>query len=516
MTSLATFVLSQIMAVTWCSFPAAITLPDENTLQQEIGKIVGKVIQDLRRKDTPQVVGPGPIQAAQNAAGRSEQDIQKFNERLQAYGSASAAWIVKLCELTDEQQLKLKEMVDDQIVQATTKFAKSKDANGQDQKLSRTMPLLFTLPTGPGTNFTEQIIEAIRKDLLTEQQTQRLETALGERDVLRNTAYRSYIVAIIDSELFLTSSQREALHSQLTSQWTTLFHPFYACSPQSDCMPYKSVLTIVKLTEGKSFLEPRKSFLEPSQLKRLQDLCQNPQNIHYLIIGSGSGPEEWTRQITDISKQQRDIFLRAAEVRVSYYENELQLSAEQADHLRIASKGAAVVALADWKGTADRTKQDLAQMADNVLVAVALMDTNSLNQNEIWADALSSVTEGMPRERLNQRQESNRTATAQALLAIYDSELWLTPEQRGPLEKLILRTLPSDLNQSVARSNVRDLILMTYPLFKTTEKQRADVISDSQQNVWKQMESSFHWQQQNNLVEIPLRNGGSLGFKLKE
>ena len=511
---LATFVLTQIMAASLCFVPAVVVLPDENTLQTEIGKTVGKAIQELRGKDAPKVVGSVPMQFARNADVPTENDIQKFNARLAAYGGASAAWIVKLCELTEEQQLKLKEILDGQLVRATAKFANSKDANGQDSKLSRTMPLLFTLPFGPGTVFTEQIIAAIRKDLLTEEQTQRLETALGEREVFRTNAYRSYIVAIIDSELFLTSSQREALHGQLTSQWTSLYHPLYAFSPQTDCLPYKSVLTVLKETQGKSFLAP-------SQDKRLQDLSQIQQNNSPLIIRSASGPEEWTRQMMNSVQQQREIFLRAAEVRVGYYEHELQLSTEQADHLRIASKGAAVMAIADWKEKAEQTidqiKQFLAQRRGaNVRYVVPFIDASSLNENEIWADAVSSVTEGMPVEILNERQDSNRTATAQALLAMYDSELWLTPDQREPLGKLILQVLPSGSNQNITRSNVRDLILMTYPLFKTTEKQRADVISESQQNVWKQMALSFHWQQENNLVEIPLRNGGSIRYELAE
>lgn len=506
MTLLATLVLSQIIAVTLCYVPAAVVLPDESELQQEIGKIVGRAIQDLRRK------------AAQNAAGRSEQDIQKFNARLEAYGNASAEWIVKLCELTEEQQLKLKEILDCQLVRATTEFAKSRDANGRDQRLPPTMPLLFTLPFGPGTDFKEEFIAAIRKELLTEEQTQRLGRALSEREVFRNQAYLSYIIAIIDDELFLTSGQREDLHSQLTRRLITLYHPLYAFSPQTDYMPYKSVSTILWVSEGKSFWEP-------SQEKRLHDLNQDQQGSQYLVIRSASGPEESERQITSVGQQQRDIFLRAAAVRVSYYENELQLSEEQADHLRIASKGAATVALADWKGKAqqavDQMEQRATQLPGNARIvsfAVASIDINSLDQNEIWADAVSSVTEAMPRERVNQRYESNRMATAQALLALYDSELWLTPDQRGPLGKLILQTLPSDLNQSVARSyaRVRDLILMTYPLFKTTEKQRADVIAESQQDVWKQMASSFDWQQENNLVEIPLRNGGSFSFRLTE
>ena len=508
---IATFVLNQMMAVTLCYVPAATAVPDENTLQQEIGKIVGKVIQDLRRNDAPKVMGPGPVPmpAVRNVGVPSENDVQKFNARLQAYGSASAAWIVKSCELTDEQQIKLKEILNGLLVRATARFAESKDPNGQQEGLPRTMPLLFTLPVGPGTDFTEQLIAAIRKDLLTEEQTQRLKTSLDEREVFRNKAYLSYIVAIIDGELYLTSHQREALHSQLTSQWTTLYHPLYAFSPKIDCLPYKSVLTILKVTEGKSFLEP-------SQEKRLQDLNRIQANGEYLIIRSTSGPDEWARQITDAGHKQRDTLLRAAAVQVNYYENELQLSAEQVDHLRLASKGAAVVALADWKETADRTKQNLAPRPGNVVVAMPLLDITPIDQNQIWVDAVSSVTKGVPRESLNQRQESNRTATAEALLALYDSELWLTPEQREPLGKLILQVLPSGSNQSVARSNVRDLLLMTYPLFKTTEKQRADVISELQQSVWKQMESSFHWQQQNNVVGIPLRNGGILQYALTE
>ena len=513
MDSLATFVLSQIMAVSLCSVPATITVPDENPLQQEIDKIVGKAIQEFRGKAAPKVVGRGPIKAARNVGGRSEQEIQKFNERLQAYGGASAAWIVKLCELTDEQQIKLKEILDGQLVRATAQFVKSKDANGQGQKLSRTMPLLFTLPFGPGTDFKEQFIAAIRKDLLTEEQAQRLEMALSEREAFRQQAYGSYIIAIINSELFLTSGQRQTLHSQLTSQKTTLQHPLYAFHPQIHYMPYESVLSILKVFEGQNFLDP-------SQTKRLQDLSQNQQSSQYLIIRSASGQDEWASQISDAGNKQRDTFLRAAEVRVSYYENELQLSAEQTDHLRIACKGAAVVALADWKEKAQQTfdqiKQRLAQGDVNFSRALALVDANSIDQNEIWADAVSTVTEGLPRERLDQRQESNRTATAQALLAMYDSELWLTPDQRGPLGKLILQTLPSGL-QSAYRTSIPDLILMTYPLLRTTENQRAAVISESQQNVWKQMASYFDWQQQNNQVLVPVGNQGErIGLPLTE
>ena len=500
MTSLATFVLSQIMAVTLCTVPVAVVLPDENALLQEIGEIFVEAIREPFGKDAPEAVRDA---------------VLKFNERLQAYGDASAAWIVKSCELTDAQQLKLKEIVDGQLVPATAQFARSKDANDQDQMVPDTMPLLFTLPNGPGTDFTEQLIAAIRKDLLTEEQVQRLETALGEREAFRNKAYLSYIVAIVDSELFLTSSQREALHSELTSQKTTLYHPRYAFSPQPHYMPYESVLTILKAFEGKSFLDP-------SQQKRLEDLNGKQQKNHRLMIPSASGPEEWTRQISDAGQQQRDIFLRTAAVRNSYYENELQLSAEQVDHLRLAGKGAAAAALADWKEkaqqTTDRMKQQLGQLAGNAeFFSVALIDPNFLDQNEIWADAVASVTEGFTKEGLNQRQESHRTATAQALLAAYDSELWLAPDQRRPLGKMILQTLPTDSNQSAFSIHIRDLILLTYSLFKTTEKQRADVISESQQSVWKQMASCFHWQQQNNQVVIPLGNqGGSFNFTLTE
>ena len=288
MTLPATVVLSQIMSVSLCSVPAAITLPDENTLQQEIGKIVGKAIQEIRGKDAPKVVGRGPIKAAQNAAGRSEQDIQKFNERLQAYGGVSSAWIVKSCELTAEQQIKLKEIL------MGNSFERQRSLR------SRRMPkvnakgylgrcLCFSrCPSDQGQTLQSKSSRPSGKDLLTEEQTQRLETALSEREVFRTKAYLSYIVAIVDGELFLTSSQREALHNQLTSQWTTLYQPFYAFSPEVDCMPYKSVLTILKESEGKSFWES-------SQQKRLQDVSHSQQNSQHLIIGSAAGPDEWVR-----------------------------------------------------------------------------------------------------------------------------------------------------------------------------------------------------------------------------
>lgn len=512
MTALATVLVSQILALSSCLASATILAAPQDSLLLELGKALGKAI---RGEDAVEKMPPARavlMEAVPINAVPSEKDQKELEARLQAYGVASAAWITITCQTTDEQQVKLNEIVSTIVNETTKEFANSRDPNRQHQRLPVTMPVLFTLPQAPGLGFTERLIKETKQSLLTEEQILQLEKSLDERDAVRKRAFQSYLVAVIDRELFLSTRQRETLLRQLEKRNTTLPHPLFAFNPQTAYMPYQSITTRIESIAGDELLEP-------SQQKRLRDLSTSNVGSQHLIIRSSAGQEMWDRQITEAAFQHRDLFLRAAAVRVTYYEQQLMLSEEQVNHLECATKGAAVRAVGEWKqqaqGTVDRMQAQMAQRAGDIGFGVANMEPNTIEQNEIWTVAVSSITEGAPREHLNERQELNRAASAKAMLALLDSELWLTPAQRGPLEKLILKSLPSGQVSNSYDQYARDLILLSYPLLKITEEDRSGILSEPQRNQWKQMESHFDWQKRNGYVQIHFQ-GGSFSYQLAD
>jgi rubrerythrin len=319
-------------------------------------------------------------------------------------------------------------------------------------------------------------------------------------------------VSIIDKELYLTAGQREALTNELASKKDAIQHPLYSFNPQSYYLPYESVSQIITASAGKNFLEP-------SQKKRLQDLNSNDPNSQHIIFRSEAGAEEWYKQMNEAGRQQRDKYLRAIAVRVSYYQKELELSSGQIEHLTVAGKGAAVRALGDWKESTENTieqmQQQMAQMQGNFAFGSQNMDTNAIDQNEIWADAIESIMPGAAVARCEERKNANRAAIAATLTALLDSELWLTPDQRQPLQKLVENSLPARSDPTQNQEYIREIILLAYPLFRTSAEDRDKLLTEPQRDVWKKMESFFQWQKENNYLQIPLRNqGGSFGFTL--
>lgn len=513
MNLMATLFFSQFMAMMSVSMPMAVLSADEDTLLQELGKLIGGAIRGVRGEE------PAPPQQAMaivdpngNGLAPSEKDQQECRDRLQAHSAAMQEWLAKTCELTTEQVPKMKELFDAQLAKDIAKFAKTRVHHPQNQAFPATFLLLFTKPSGLATNFSQTITAAVRKELLTEDQSQLLEAALSERATIRGQAFLSYVVSLIDKELYLTTSQRDALASELAARKSAIHHPLYSFSPQSYYLPYESLSQIIPASAGKNFLEP-------SQKKRLQDLSATDPNGQHIIFRSETGPEEWHKQMNEAGRQQRDKYLRAIAVRVTYFQKELELSEDQIEHLTVAGKGAAVRALGDWKESTEQTieqmEQQMAQMQGNFAFGSQNMDTAGIEQNEIWSDAMESIIPGVSLDRRDQRAKANRTAMAAALVALLDDELWLTPDQREPLQKLVVESLPAKSDPAQQQEYIREIVLLAYPLFKTSDQERGKLFTEPQGEVWKSMQTFFQWQAANNYVQIPLRNqGGSFGVML--
>lgn len=481
---------------------------DEDSLFLQIGKMIGGAI---RGEAEPEVfVREMPADEARLKPG--EQDRQDFQKRIQAYSDSVEAWVGSTCEASDEQRARLREIFSVQVASAIEAFGKGQDPNQRNKPFPKTFVLLFTRKDGIAVEFSDDVFKALRKDILTPEQSAKLHLALAERQTFQRDAYIRFLVSMIDKELYLSAEQRDALQAHLQERKKSISHTMFSFQPQNYYLPYESLATLLSSVPGKSILDP-------PQKKRLADLTGTDPNNQSMVFQAADGVEGWYKQMHQLGAKQRDLYLRAAAVRIAWYQRELQLSPEQVDHLTLASKGAAIRALADWKESTEQTfeqmQQHMAQAGGNFGFSSSVIDTMAIDSNEIWSEALKTMTEGTSNGGMIERAASLKASKSAALLALFDEELWLTPEQRKALVSQFEKSIPETEQSFQYQDYIREIVLMAHPLFLTNEKKRNEVLTPPQQEVWKVMQSFFNYQNQNNYVQIQLRNNnGNFGFQI--
>jgi hypothetical protein len=490
------------------NWPANEVCADEDSLFLQIGKMIGGAI---RGEAEPEVfVREMPANEALLKPG--EQDRQDFQKRIQAYSDSVEAWVSSTCQVSDEQKGLLKEIFAAQVKKDIEAFGKGQDPDQRNKPFPKSFVLFFTRKDGIATEFSEDVFRVLRKDFLSPEQTGKLDAASTERQTFQRDAYIDFLVSMIDKELYLSAEQRDSLRAHLQGRKTPITHPMYAFQPQDYYLPYESMTTLLSSVPGKSILDP-------PQKKRLADLTGTDPNNQQVVFQAEEGVEGWYKKMHQLGLKQRELYLRAAAVRIAWYQKELQLSPEQVDHLTIASKGAAIRALADWKESTEQTfeqmQQHLAQAGGNFGFGASLIDTKSIDSNEIWSETLKTMTEGTSNGGMIERTAALKASTGASLLALFDEELWLTPDQRKALVSQFEKSVPETDQSLQYQDYIREVVLMAHPLFLTNEKKRNEVLTPPQQEVWKVMQSFFNYQNQNNYVQIQLRNNnGNFGFQI--
>ncbi len=490
------------------NWPANQVCADEDSLFQQIGRMIGGAV---RGEAEPNVaVRARPANEALLKPG--EQDRQDFQKRIQAHSDSVEAWVNATCEITDEQKGRLKEICAAQVTKDIEAFGKGQDPDQRNKPFPKTFVLLFTRKEGIAIEFSDGVFSALRKSILTPEQTVKLDAALAERKTFQRDAYIDFLVSMIDKELYLSAEQRDSLRAHLQGRKTTITHPMFAFQPQNYYLPYESLSTLLSSVPGKNILAP-------PQKKRLTDLTGIDPNNQPVNFQAADGVEGWYKKMHQLGLKQRELYLRAAAVRIAWYQKELQLSPEQVDHLTIASKGAAIRALADWKESTEQTfeqmQQHMAQAGGNFGFGASPIDTKSIDNNEIWSEALKTMTEGTSNGGMIERTAALKASMGASLLALFDEELWLTPDQRKALVSQFEKSVPTTDQSLQYQDYIREIVLMAHPLFLTNEKKRNEVLTLPQQEVWKVMQSFFNYQNQNNYVQIQLRNNnGNFGFQI--
>ena len=523
------FLLCILQRIVLCVFALAspTAMMQDGKLISEIGKLFGDALRELS-EDKPEPAQPAAVMRAiefpQQKVAPGEADRKKHADRTQALAAVIQSWVTQTCQLDEAQREQLQTAVNDSLKVEAERYAKKNDPNRGNVAFGPTTPLLFvhsdngktTTVNGQeidsiGAIYSNELLKVIQNDILTDTQKELLMTAMKERLEFQNAAFREYVVALCDEELFLAEVQRQKMLEQFSTGSKKITSPFYSFIAQQYYLPNKSLSEV--LVASKAF------YLDSRQKGRLKDLLAGDGNQNYIMFQSSEGADQWEETVKQSVPKQRTIYLNAAAVRIGYLERSLKLTPEQVAYLTIASKGATLNALDDWKvathQTIDQMKQHMAQQQGNFGFSAQNISVDGLDKNEIWTSAIREVQGEKPSE---ERIAAIRRAKSNAVTALLDQEMWLMPSQRAAVLKFTEAAMPANSVKSDYDQYVRELILLVYPLHKTPETTVTEVLSESQQAVWKQLKGFFQFNQGNaNYVQIPLGDqGGAFPVQLGE
>lgn len=504
------------MALWLTSSPTCHGFQKGNSLLQELGRAIGNALGGRdpapgRNMAAPEAV----IMPPQEVPARPEKDVEEFTQRMHGYSQVLQGWIATVTEMSDVQKQQLRLLIDKQLVESKKRFAGNSSGQDGNHVFPEVFPVHFTLQNQnrPATNFADSILKTVQSEILRPEQIAALQAAIEERRQFQLRAVAEYLAAEIDAELFLTTGQRQQVIESLLSVKPPVSHSLYAFQVQSYYLPYES---LGNLTTRSGI----NRLLDDHQHHRLRDLTDSDGSGH-IVFQAATGVEEWNRQLLEMSVRQRDQYLRAAKVRVSCYERELRLTSDESQYLTTAGKGAAVTALMDWKESTrqrfDQMQEQMAQFGGNFGFGAGTINTQGIDQNPIWTRALTSLGEERVRVVMETRSEAIRSGLAMCLVAMLDEELWLLPPQRDMLHKLSAQFARGSSESTQYQEYIGHIILLAYPLFLIPESDISEALSENQQQVWKSLRGFYNIREQDNYVQIPLRNqGGSFGFMLRK
>ena len=224
------------------------SMPQDGNLISEIGNLFGEVLRELNGEE-PKRAAPArdmvAIEAPQRRLLPGEADKKEHADRTLALCGAMESWVTQICQLDETQQAAMKELVAKDLTNENEKYAKQDNPARQNRPFGENTPLLFAQSSGVGTKLTDALLMSIRKSVLNDAQKEQLNVAIAERTESQNAAFREFVVALFDQELFLSDEQRQKMLEYFSAEKKQLSSPFYSFSGQSYYLPYQSLSTML-------------------------------------------------------------------------------------------------------------------------------------------------------------------------------------------------------------------------------------------------------------------------------
>ena len=481
----------------------------ENDISRFFKDVVDAITGNNRRRAPRAVPMAVPVQPVMPVP---KDEAKLRQQRLEAYLSAAANWVDEVCDLDADQSAQLQEFLVAHVTESQEKYAKNHNAMQMQKPLADFAPIKMTLQGGAGFLATGYDWKETLKAILTDEQIEKWEETSHTRKKMLIDAQIGNVINLIDDELFITVKQREKLHQDLATQsnFTDELPCLYALHHQNYYLEYQSIDVVLRLI--------LKDGLTDNQRIRLKDLVKprqsGPDSEQHMMFSSTATVDGWYKQLDEALEKQQERLQRAANVRVDYFAEEVNLTDAERRRLEVASKGAVLYALMNWK---EQTIRQIKQFEEHAVQrgnlnfnwATSTPKTSVIQSNQIWQEAVSGISSGDSSEA--QRERSHREAEIKYIVALLDQELWFTDTQRVEMEQLIDQKL-SDTKTPEHYYYIQEVILIAMPLVNIDEKELQDILDEPQLEAWSELKSQFRINGQN--VTIDLRNRGQLNFQV--
>ena len=349
--------------------------------------------------------------------------------------------------------------------------------------------------------------------LLTPEETTRLEAAREGRRQRRVAASRAALLEILDDQLALTRSQREALATPLqpmAEKLTEQMKRYYNLDPftvgyvlrESDLAPLRSLLEEEQRADLERLLQPapsgRRGAGDPEAVERAKVLPPPRTDAELEALLSA----DLTRRYEETVAERRAAMRRL----VRDVDRHVDLSASQEAELELAAAGAVQDALEMFRHQLSTwLRQSLAgATADTMRARLASLGTAGFGnemlpeQTPLWLGSLSRVLTEAQKKRWRETREAREAALRECqvmlVLSELDQQLALTPEQAAFFEKRlrgIIHEYAEDLDDynGARRWHLHAYSMLT-PVAGVPEEELKKQLTPPQLELWQEKASS--------------------------
>lgn len=417
----------------------------------------------------------------------AENERREFDARLTQYLACWQGWLRSNASLDAEQQAALAELLQKQTPETSEGHWKLSNTAARSPLVNH-FPALFVEGTTPLSQLTQP---ATVRPLLRENQIAILQQAVAEREEFRYAAYRDYALAILDSELFLSAQQREALAGERDHLMKVLDEPWFFINPSSTgYLPWRPVVLVVSPGVRAQLSEHQRQ-----RVAQLESFDSRPGSS--MMFRTDESWEVWDERLNArIQVCQEEIALNLI-LRVDELEREGLIPGDAASKLRTVAKGVSVNLCDELQ---EKAKSSLAAFAARTRIgqqaAVSTTGISTANlafltpqDQDLWTTACGPVVLKELQKLDIARTQQRRLARDRAVLAMLDRELWLSPEQRGKLLPVLSAALPPLDRVLPNREALRDVTWLIHAFCLSDAVKIRELLQPAQWEAWQRMQA---------------------------